>query len=152
MQYHRVYGGLNLVLNNIPLLRAGCNLELSQVQEIWGHANVVARDTLVFMWCIGELKTPLGVMEILSGSPPFYIRRYILRCVRQLGQHHNMASIPREPLPTLRSYSHGQYHIIKNLQRSQVECFNQAMATLAAEDTAVCCEAKLNASIRLWLP
>lgn len=34
MQYHRVYGGLNLILNNIPLLKIGCNLELTQVQQI----------------------------------------------------------------------------------------------------------------------
>ena len=79
MQYHRVYGGLNLILNNILLLRGRCNLELSQVQEIWSHANVVARDTLVFMWCLGKLKAPLGVMEMLVGSPLFNIKRYILR-------------------------------------------------------------------------
>ena len=141
MQYHRVYGGLNLILNNIPLLRAGSNLELGQLQEIWSHANVVAKDTLVFMWCLGDIKTPLGVMEVISSSPPFYVKRYILRCFKLLGQHHRMVKIPREPLPSLRSYSHGQYQLIKNLQRGNIECFNQAMATLAAEDTTICFEA-----------
>ena len=34
MQYHLGYGGLNLVLNNIPLLKTWCNLEFNQVQEI----------------------------------------------------------------------------------------------------------------------
>ena len=71
MQYHRVYGGLNLVLNNIPLRKAGCNLELSRLEEIWRHTNVVARNTLVFMWCLSDLKTPLGVMEVLLGCPLF---------------------------------------------------------------------------------
>ncbi len=43
--------------------------------------------------------------------------------------------------PTLRSYSHGQYHLIKNLQRSQAELFQQALKTLAAEDMTICYEA-----------
>lgn len=83
MQYHRVYGAL--ILNNIPLLKRGCNLELTHVQEIWSHANVAAPNTLVFMWCLGEPKTHVGVMEMLIGSPPFYIKIYILRCVKLLG-------------------------------------------------------------------
>ena len=141
IQYHRVYGGLNLVLNNIPLLRVGCNLELGQLQEIWNHANAVAKDTLVFMWCLGDIKTPLGVMEVILGSPPFYVKRYILRCVKLLGQHHRMTKGSKEPLPSLRSYSHGQYHLIKNLQRSKMDYFNHALATLSAEDTTVCFEA-----------
>lgn len=141
MQCHRVYGGLNLILNNIPLLKTRCNLELTQVQEIWIHANAAALDTLIFMWCLGELKTPLGVMEMLTSSPPFYIKRYNLRCVKLLGQHHNLARVPRETLPALKSYSHGQYHQIKKIQHGRIECFNRALATLAAEDTIVCFEA-----------
>jgi hypothetical protein len=141
MHYHRGYGGLNLIISNIPLLKLGCNLDFHQIQEIWGQANAAARDTLVFMWTLGDLKTPLGVMEVLTGSPPFYIRRYVLRCIKLLGQHHNMARSPRESLPTLKSYSHGQYHAIKKLQQSKPECFHQALTTLAAEDTAICFEA-----------
>ena len=141
MQCHQVYSGLNLVLSNIPLLKTCCTLEFNQVQEIWSQANAAARDTLVFMWCLGDLKIPLGAMEMLAGSPPFYIKRYILRCIKLLGQHHNMASLPREPLPILKSYSHGQYHLIKKLQQSKIECFNRAITTLAAEDTTICFEA-----------
>lgn len=115
-------------------------MEFNQVQEIWSQENVVPRDTLVFMWCLGKLKTPLGVMEMLTNSPPFYIRGYILRCIKLQGQHHNMANSPRESPPILKSYSHGQYHLFKKFQQSKIECFNQAMATLAAEDTTICFE------------
>lgn len=51
-----------------------------------------------------------------------------------------MARIPKEPLPAIRSYSYGQYHLIKNLQWSKMDCFNKAIATLAIEDTTICFE------------
>lgn len=90
------------------------------------------------MWCLDELKTPLSVMETLSSSPPFYIKRYILRCVMLLGQHHNIIQIPIESLPTLKSYSHSQYHSVRNFQSRKMQCFDQALATLPTEDTAIC--------------
>ena len=95
-------------------------------------------------WCscgAGWPQNILRAMEILTGSPPFYIKRYILRCITLLGQHHNMASLPREPLPILKSYSHGQYHHIKKLQQSKIECFSKTMTTLATEDINICFEA-----------
>lgn len=49
--------------------------------------------------------------------------------------------ILKEPLPTLRSYSHGQYHLIRNLQKGKPYWFKQALKTLAAEDVTVCYEA-----------
>lgn len=141
MQYHRVYGGLNLLLSNIPLLKTGCKLEFAQMKEIWSQANAAARDTLVFMWCLGEIKTPLGVIEMLTASPPFYVKRYILRCVKLWAQHRNITRVPRESLPILKSYSHGQFHLIRRMQRDYTKEFNQALLTLAAEDTAICFEA-----------
>ena len=141
MQYHRAYGGLHLLLSNIPLLTKGCHLDFSQMQKIWTHADAAARDTLAFMWGLGDLKTPLGVMETLSGSPAFYIKRYTLRCFVLLGQHHNMSQLPREPLPTLKSYTHSQFHAVRDFQRSKLHYFDQALNTLATEDTAICYEA-----------
>ena len=141
MQYHRAFAGLHLLLSNIPILKTGCYLEFYQIENIWNHANGTAKDTLVFMWCLDELKTPLGVIEALSGCPPFYIKRYILRCITLLAQHHNMIPVPREPFPTLRSYSHGHYHSVRNFQRSKLQCFDHALATLATEDTSICYEA-----------
>ena len=141
MQCHRAYGGLNLLLGGVSLLQAGCNLELIQVKQIWDRADATTKDTIAFMWCLGEIKLPHGVMEVISGCPPFYIKRYVLRCIKLLAQYPPQPEILKEPLPTLRSYSHGQYHLIKNLQRSQAKCFQQALNTLAEEDMTICYEA-----------
>jgi len=111
------------------------------MEEIWTHANATAKDTLPFMWSLGELKISLGVMETLSGSPPFYIKRYILRCIMLLRQHHNMIQIPKESFLTLKSYTHSQFHLVKDFQQSNMHCFDQALITLATEDTAMCYEA-----------
>ena len=141
MQYHRAYGGLYLLLNDIPLLKPRCQLDFSQMQEIWSHADAAAKDMLVFVWSLGELKAPLGVIETLTGSPGFYIRRYVLRCIVLLGQQHNMMKIPREPFPTLKSYTHSQFITVKDFYRSNMHCFDQALVTLATEETAICYEA-----------
>ena len=130
-----------MLLSNIPVLKTGCSLEFSQIEAMWSQANAAAKDTLVFMWCLNELKLPVGVMETISGSPPFYIKRYILRCIKLLSQHHNMIPAPREPFPTLKSYSHSQYYSVRDFQRSKMQCFEQALATLATEDTTICYEA-----------
>ena len=141
MQYHRVYGGLHLLLSSIPLLKTGSHLEFSQMQEVWTHADAAAKDTLAFMWSLGDLKTPLGVMETISGTPAFYIKRYILRCFVLLSQQHNMIQLPKEQFPTLRSYTHSQFHSVRDFQRSKMHFFDQALITLATEDTAICYEA-----------
>lgn len=141
MQYHRVCGGLHLLLSNIPPLRAGCSFDFPHMEALWKQADAAAKDTLAFMWCLNELKVPAGAMETLSGSPPFYVKRYILRCITLLGQHHNMVPAPPEPFPTLRSYSHSQYHAVRNFQRGKLACFDQALATLATTDTSICYEA-----------
>lgn len=99
------------------------------------------RTFLAIMWSLGQLKTPLGVMETISGSPAFYINRYILWCFVLLGQQHNMISIPKESFPTLRSYTHSQFQSFRDFQRSNMHCFNQAMITLAAKYTAINYEA-----------
>ena len=141
MQYHRVCGGLHLLLSHLPPLRTGCSLEFSQIEALWNRADAAAKDTLAFMWCINDLKVPVGAMETLSGSPPFYVKRYILRCITLLSQHHNMVPTPRETLPTLRSYSHSQYHAVRDFQRSHPQCFDQALAILATAETTICYEA-----------
>ena len=141
MQCHRAYAGLNLLISGLPLLPTGCRIDSKQAKRIWDKADPTAKDTIVFMWCSEELKMPLGTMEVLSACPPFYIKRYVLRCIKLLGQHSKHPGIVKEPLPTLRSYSHGQYHLIKNLQKSKPDWFQQALTNLAAEDIVVCHEA-----------
>ena len=58
MQYHRLCGGLHLLLSNIPVLKTGCYLEFSQIKGMWNQADAAAKDTLAFMWCLNELKLP----------------------------------------------------------------------------------------------
>lgn len=141
MQCHRAYGGLNLLLGGVSFLQAGCHLESAQAKQIWDQADATARDTFVFMWCLGQIKLPLGIMEVISGCPPFFIKRYVLRCINLMAQHPSRLTILKEPLPILRSYSHGQYHLIRNLQRSKADWFQQALNTLATEDMTICYEA-----------
>lgn len=140
IQCHRAYGGLNLLLGGVSLLQAGCRLDSVQAKQIWDKADAAAKDTIVFMWCMEEIKLPLGAMEVLSACPPFYIKRYVLRCIKLLAQHLKKPEILKEPLPTLRSYSHGQYHLIKNLQKNKPYWVQHALKTLAAEDVTVCYE------------
>lgn len=141
MQCHMAYAGLNLLLSGLSLFQTGCRLDSKQAKRIWDKADATAKDTIVFMWCSEELKMPLGTMEVLSACPPFYLKRYVLRCIKLLGQHSKHPEILKEPLPALRSYSHGQYHLIRNFQKSKPGWFKQALTTLAAEDIAVCHEA-----------
>lgn len=140
MQCHRAYGGLNLLLSGLSLLQAGCRLDSAQAKQIWDKVDAPAKDIIAFMWCLNEIKLPIGTMEVLSACPPFYIKRYVLRCIKLLGQHPKKPEILKEPLPTLRSYSHGQYHLIKALQKSKSDWFQHALKTLAAEDITVCYE------------
>ena len=141
MQCHRAYAGLNLLLSGLSLLQAGCRLDSEQAKRIWDKADAIAKDTIAFMWCLEELKMPLDTMEVLSACPSFYIKRYVLRCIKILAPHLREPEILKEPLPTLRSYSHGQYHLIRNLQKGKPDWFQQALKTLAAEDVTVCYEA-----------
>ena len=141
MQYHRVCGGLHLLFSNLPVLKTGCHLEFSQMETLWNQADGAAKDALAFMWCLNDLKLPVGAMETISGSPPFYIKRYVLRCISLLSQHHGMAPAPREAFPTLRSYSHSQYYAVRDYQRNKLSSFDQALATLATADTSICYEA-----------
>ena len=141
MRHHRAYGGLHLLLSTIPFIKTGCHIEFSQMQELWTHVDAAAKDTMAFMWSLGELKTPQGVMETVSGSSTFYIKRYILRCIALLAQQHNMIQVPKEPFPTLKSYTHSQIHVVTNFQRSKMQCFDHALINLAMEDTAICYEA-----------
>lgn len=58
-----------------------------------------------------------------------------------ISHHHNLVRIPRETLPALKSYFHGQYFQIKKLQHSRIKSFNRALATLSEEDTTISFEA-----------
>jgi hypothetical protein len=144
MQCHQAYGALNLVTSNLPILKGGTKLDQEQFGELWRQANARAKDTLAFMWAVGDIKLPLGSIEVITGSPPFFIRRYILRNIAFLAQHHiNHAKGNSliHKLPSLRPYTHSQKGEIIKLQQRNKETFQQAIEALRGEDTSVCFEA-----------
>ena len=143
MQIYHALKGLNLLISQVPLLKAGVTLSRPQFEQIWSNVDATARDTLAFMWAKGEIKFPTGVMELVTGSPPFYIGRFVLRTLSLIGHHHanyyNHTPVSR--LPTLKSYPSNIFHQIREMSKAQHVTFNQALTTLATEDTSICYEA-----------
>ena len=73
MQYYQALKGLNLLINRIPLLKPGITLTKAQFEHIWALADATSRDTITFMWVTGDIRMPTGIMELITGSPPFYV-------------------------------------------------------------------------------
>ena len=143
MQHYQVYRVIDLMANNLPMLKRGITLKLPQFKDLWDQASPRAKDTLAFMWAVGDLKLPLGIIEIVTGSPPFYIRRYILRSIAFLTQHKAIQArihITSQPLPTLRPYTHSRKLEITKLQHQNETLFQHAMGTLKTENTKICFE------------
>ena len=143
MQYYHALKGLNLLVSGVQLLKPGTTLSKSQLEQIWGMADATARDTIVFMWVTGDLKLPTGVMEVITGSPPFYVGRFVLRTLAFISHHYSAYynHTPIHRLPSLKSYTKSTFHQIKELVRSQHITFGKALKTLTHEDTTICYEA-----------
>lgn len=144
MQGYHAHGALTLLTSNLPLIRKGTSLNQDQFSELWAHADARAKDTLTFMWALSDLKLPLGCIEVVTGSPPFFIRRYILRNIASMAQH--QANQMRgyninQALPSLRPYTHSQKIEISKLQQQHKATFQHAVSALRGEDTTVCFEA-----------
>lgn len=144
MQGYHAHGALTLLTSNLPIIRKGASLNQDQFGKLWTHADSKAKDTLAFMWAVGDLKLPLGCIEVTTGSPPFFIKRYILCSIASMGQH--QANQMRgyninHALPSLRSYTHSQKLEISKLQQQHKATFQHAVSALRGEDTAVCFEA-----------
>ena len=93
------------------------------------------------MWALSDIKLPLGIMEVVTGSPPFFIRRYMLRSVAFLAQHRAMKAKGQNVhpnLPTLRPYTHSQRIEITKLMHNHQTIFRQATDALQREDTTIC--------------
>ena len=119
MQGYHAHGALTLLTSNLPIIRKGVSLNQDQFGELWTHAYSKAKDTLAFMWVVGDLKLPLGCIEVTTRSPPFFIRRYILRSIASMAQH--QANQMRgyninHALPSLHPYTHSQKLEISKLQ------------------------------------
>ena len=143
MQYYHALKGLNLLIAKIPVLKTGITLSKPQFEQIWANANATARDTLAFMWVKGDMKLPVGTMELATGSPPFYIGRFVLRALSFIGHHHctYYNHTPLNRLPTLKPYPSHIFHQIKESVKSQPITFNQTLKTLTTEDTTICYDA-----------
>ena len=144
MQYYQAYRPLHLLTSDLPLLKRGIRLDLIQFKALWEHANPKARDTLAYMWALGDIKLSLGIIEVVTGSPPFYIRRYILRSIAWLAQHKAIQTKGHntdQSLPTLRPYTHSQKLEISKLQCKHKAIFQEATDSLRREDTTICFEA-----------
>lgn len=144
MQHYQAYRTIDLLISNLPVLKRGITLKQEQFRDLWNRANSRTRDTLAFMWAVGDFKLPLGILEIVTGSPPFYIRRYILRSIASLAQHkaihakeHHISPL----LPTLRPYTHSQKIAITKLLHENKATFQHAVDSLRREDTTICYEA-----------
>ena len=130
--------------SNLPLLKKVIRLDLIQFKALWEQANAKARDTLAFMWALGDIKLSLGIMEIVTGSPPFYIRRFILRGIAWVAQHkatQTKGNNTHQPLPNLHPYTHSQKIEISRLQYKHKVIFQEATEGLRREDTTICFEA-----------
>ena len=143
MQAYQALKGLNLLVSQVPLLKTGITLSKPQFEQIWSNADATARNTLAFMWVKGEIKLPTGIMEVVTGSPPFYIGRFVLRTLGFISHHHSeyYNHTPVTRLPTLKSYPSHLYHQIKETVKHQPITFDQALKTLTTEDTTICYEA-----------
>lgn len=144
MQGYHAHGALTLLTSNLPILRKGISLNQDQYGELWVHADSKAKDTMAFMWAVGDVKLPLGCIEVVTGSPPFFIRRYILRSIATMGQHqaNQMRGYDiNHALPSLRLYTHSQKIEISKLQQQHKATFQHAINALRGEDTAICFEA-----------
>lgn len=144
LQYYRAFGAINLCTSNLPLLKRGITLNLMQFKALWEQADPRAKDTLAFMWALGVYKLPLGTVEVVTGSPPFYIRRYILRSIAWLAQHKATQAKDNninQTLPNPHPYTHSQKIEISKLQDKHKTIFQQAIDALRREDTTICYEA-----------
>jgi hypothetical protein len=89
MQYYHALKGVNLLVSQISLLKPGVSLSKAPFEQIWGITDATANDTLAFMWVKGNIKMPVGVMEVVTGSPPFYVGRFVLRALNFISHHHS---------------------------------------------------------------
>ena len=94
MQYQRVFGGLHLMLSNIPLLKTCSYHEFSQMQQVWTHASPTAKDTLAFMWSLGEFNTPPRCNgDILRGSCILHQEVHTtMHCVVRVTSQHDLVA------------------------------------------------------------
>lgn len=125
-QVYQSTRGIILIDSGLPNLRKGVRLSYTQLANLWSRSTPVARDTLVFMWAVGDLALPKGIMELQVVNPSFYISRYCVRAITQIQNHHRRFYTNqslKQPLPTMRPYSTTKLSHIAELIKHHDEDF-----------------------------
>ena len=88
-QYHHIFWSLNLDSSNIESFALGSHMIQGTFTSTWEQAHPTAHDTLCFKWAKGEsdLKLPIGAIEQIAASPPFYIGIFLLKTLKFLAYH-----------------------------------------------------------------
>lgn len=136
--------GLTLLSNGLPNITPGSKLNQEEFIEHWERAWSVGRDTLMFMWALGELKITLGVLELATVNPGFYVARYCIWAMAQIADHHKAFYTTlktKEELLVLHQYTPRELEKIHTMMKQNEEEFAKAKERFAAEDLSVFTEA-----------
>lgn len=114
--YHST-GRLTLLKSGLPYIQPGLRLNQEEFKALWKQAQPKAKDTLAFMWAIGEVALPLDAMEVVTANPSFYISKYCVRAMDQIANHHRKYYTNphfKTELPTLPSYGEKEITTVHN--------------------------------------
>lgn len=109
---------LVLMKSRLPCLQPRAKLTKEEFKNMWEQAQPEAKDVVAFMWAIGEFDVPIGVIEIVTSNPSFYISRYCIRAVAQIAKHHQKFyanPTHKSELPLLPPYGEREVAIIHGL-------------------------------------
>ena len=97
------------------------------------------------MWYTKDIILPLGYIELLTGSPPFYLSRFSLRAIFLIHEHHILfTSNLGYKISKFKPYSTADYHTIKDLTAAQENTFTQSLQFLETEDVEILHETVAN--------
>lgn len=134
-----------MLKNGLPYIQPGLRLNQEEFKALWKQAQPEAKDTLAFMWAIGEVALPLGAMEVVTASPSFYISRYCVRAMDQIANHHRKYYTNphfKTELPTSPSYGEKEITTVHNSIAKSREEHEDAMRTYEKEDLILFKEAR----------
>lgn len=143
-QYYSASRNLILMKEGLPLFKPGDRLSKEDFIKYWKKARPEGRDTLTFMWMMGELKLPTGVLELAAVQPGFYISRYCARAITRITEHHQaFYTIPkideRNAVPI--QYTATDTEKIQTMVQQNEDDFKTAVEGFAQEDLSVFTEA-----------
>jgi hypothetical protein len=139
-QYYKAYKPLILTWSSLPDLKNQSHVSEQQFRTLWAKANPTARDLLVCMWALKDLIVPMGVVEITTASPPFYLTRFCAAALNHIDRHHEefYSDITnRNGLPNLQPYDPQTIKEIQQMADNHFPEFMSALDTLAEEDTTL---------------